>query len=199
MLNTWHVESWESCCWIMRPNFDKVDGAYCFPSACHSYVHDITWATSWENLFLPYANNKGAYQPAHPHSLISAFVIHCLDSIISLVSSPEPLGSLVSHGPCPSVVYHFQRSSSPKPLGLSKPKFIWSLTGMGERKFVHGVWVTWPRWPPCPYIVKTLQKSSSPEPKGHWPCGLVCSIGDGPIIVCSNDDPRLTLTYFTVR
>ena len=36
----------------------------------------------WENLFLLYANNKGADQPAHPRSLISAFVIHCLDSII---------------------------------------------------------------------------------------------------------------------
>ena len=44
------------------------------------------WATSWENLFLPYANNKGADQPAHPRSLISAFVIRCLDSIISVVS-----------------------------------------------------------------------------------------------------------------
>ena len=31
-------------------------------------------ATSWENLLMPYANNKGADQPAHPHSLISAFV-----------------------------------------------------------------------------------------------------------------------------
>ena len=47
------------------------------------------WATSWENLFLPYANNKGADQPAHPHSLISAFVIRCLDSIIPLVSISE--------------------------------------------------------------------------------------------------------------
>ena len=28
-----------------------------------------------------YANNKGA-NPAHPHSLISTFVVHCLDSII---------------------------------------------------------------------------------------------------------------------
>ena len=37
-------------------------------------------------MFLPYANNKGADQPAHPRNLISAFVIHCLDSIISLVS-----------------------------------------------------------------------------------------------------------------
>ena len=31
-------------------------------------------------------NNKGADQPAHPHSLISTFVVHCLDSIIPLVS-----------------------------------------------------------------------------------------------------------------
>ena len=33
-----------------------------------------------------YENNKCADQPAHPHSLISAFVVHCLDSIIPLVS-----------------------------------------------------------------------------------------------------------------
>ena len=33
---------------------------------------------------MPYANNKGADQPAHPRSLISAFVVRCLDSIISL-------------------------------------------------------------------------------------------------------------------
>ena len=50
-----------------------------------SYV----WALSWENLFLPYANNKGADHPAHPRSLISAFVVHCLDSIISLLSIAE--------------------------------------------------------------------------------------------------------------
>ena len=37
-------------------------------------------------LVLPYANNNGADQPAHPRSLISAFVIRCLDSIIPLVS-----------------------------------------------------------------------------------------------------------------
>ena len=33
-----------------------------------------------------YANNKGADQPAHPHSLISAFIVRCLDSVMSLVS-----------------------------------------------------------------------------------------------------------------
>ena len=35
---------------------------------------------------MPYANNKDADQPAHPHSLISVFVIRCLDGIIPLVS-----------------------------------------------------------------------------------------------------------------
>ena len=35
------------------------------------YRH-LLWATSWENLFMPYVNNKGADQPAHPCSLISA-------------------------------------------------------------------------------------------------------------------------------
>ena len=35
---------------------------------------------------MSYANNKGADQPAHPRSLISAFVVHCLDSVMSLVS-----------------------------------------------------------------------------------------------------------------
>ena len=32
---------------------------------------------------------KGADQPAHPRSLISTFVVRCLDSIISLVSISE--------------------------------------------------------------------------------------------------------------
>ena len=38
---------------------------------------------------MPYANKKGADQPAHPRSLISAFVFRCLDSIISLDSIAE--------------------------------------------------------------------------------------------------------------
>ena len=49
-------------------------------------VSENIWATSWENLFLLYANNKGADQPAHSRSLISTFVVRCLDSIIYLVS-----------------------------------------------------------------------------------------------------------------
>ena len=69
----------------------------------------------------------------------------------------------------PLSVHHFQRSSSPNPLGQSKPNFIWSLNGMGERKFIHGV--TWPRWPPHPYsMVKTLQKSGGSRPTAAVLC-----------------------------
>ena len=39
--------------------------------------------------FMSYANNKGADQPAHLRSLMSAFVVRCLDSIISLDSRAE--------------------------------------------------------------------------------------------------------------
>ena len=35
---------------------------------------------------MSYANNKGADQPAHPRSLISAFVVRCLASVMSLAS-----------------------------------------------------------------------------------------------------------------
>ena len=38
---------------------------------------------------MSYANDKGADEPAHPLSLISAFVVRCLDSIISLDSIAE--------------------------------------------------------------------------------------------------------------
>ena len=67
------------------------------PATCRQKGHeevllctrDSYWAMSWENLFMPYANNKGADQPAHPHSLISTFVVRCLDNIISQVSISE--------------------------------------------------------------------------------------------------------------
>ena len=35
---------------------------------------------------MPYAINKSADQPAHSSTLISVFVIRCLDSIIPLIS-----------------------------------------------------------------------------------------------------------------
>ena len=44
---------------------------------------------------------------------------------------------------------------------------------------------------------KNPQKYSSPEPAGRFSRNLVCSIK--PMIVCSNDDRGVTLTYFTAR
>ena len=41
-------------------------------------IFSISWATSWENLFMPYANNKDADKP-----------VRFLDSIIALVSLCE--------------------------------------------------------------------------------------------------------------
>ena len=39
---------------------------------------------------MSYANNNDADQPAHPRSLIRAFVVHrCLDSIIAILSKTE--------------------------------------------------------------------------------------------------------------
>ena len=40
---------------------------------------------------MSYANNKGTDQPANPRSLVSVFVVRCLDSIISLDSIAEIL------------------------------------------------------------------------------------------------------------
>ena len=50
-----------------------------FCSVQHSAF--LKWATPWENLLMPYSNNKSKDQSVHPHSLISIFVIRCLDSI----------------------------------------------------------------------------------------------------------------------
>ena len=39
--------------------------------------------------FKTYANIKGADQPTHLRSLISTFVVHCLDSIIPVLAIAE--------------------------------------------------------------------------------------------------------------
>ena len=51
-------------------------------------AHNI-WGSTRENLSTVFANNKGADQPGHPRSLISAFVIRVLESIISKLATSE--------------------------------------------------------------------------------------------------------------
>ena len=53
------------------------------------YSNDFCLSHIMRKPVLPYANIKGADQPVHPHSLISTFVVRCLDSIIFLVSMSE--------------------------------------------------------------------------------------------------------------
>ena len=56
-----------------------------------------------ENLLSGFANNKGADQSAHSHSLISAFVIGLFESIIIIQTCYEPnftiLASLCTEQP----------------------------------------------------------------------------------------------------
>ena len=49
---------------------------------------------------MPCANNKGADQSAHPRSLISAFVVRCLDSLIPIlaISKVSRLASVSDQG-----------------------------------------------------------------------------------------------------
>ena len=49
-----------------------------FQSQCRVVDHYQNWASTRENLSSGVANNKGADQPVHLHSLISAFVIRIL-------------------------------------------------------------------------------------------------------------------------
>ena len=63
------------------PDQTATPGSLRVYTVCHSFCnfrHIIVWATSWENLFMPYANNRGTDQLEHLHSLISTFVVCCL-------------------------------------------------------------------------------------------------------------------------
>ena len=57
--------------------------------ALNSHFIKIKWASTQENLICGFANNTGADQPAHLHSLISAFVIRFLESIICQLAAGE--------------------------------------------------------------------------------------------------------------
>ena len=60
--------------------------------------------------FIPYANNKGADQPVHLRSLISAFIVRCRDSIIPILAISK-LSRLCSFESClvPTLADRFSR------------------------------------------------------------------------------------------
>ena len=61
-------------------------------SICHidgKHTSWLNWALARENLSSVFVNNKGKDLPAHPRSLISAFVIRVLERIISKLATSE--------------------------------------------------------------------------------------------------------------
>ena len=93
LMRLWHFSSsinsfFKRACaafqWGYMPDFLVGPFVYfhtsCVRTATLARLFIWKWATSWENLLLPYVNNKGVDQPAHPRSRIRAFVVRCLDS-----------------------------------------------------------------------------------------------------------------------
>ena len=78
-------------CWSSS-FFGRGDGhllGKCCPLACQLVLY---MSPIMRKHVLPYANNKCTDQPVHPRSLISAFVVHCLDGnhgIIPLLAISE--------------------------------------------------------------------------------------------------------------
>ena len=55
--------------------------------SCQIYhLLEINGPDHAKTCLISYANNKGADQPAHPRSLISTFVVRCLDSMICILA-----------------------------------------------------------------------------------------------------------------
>ena len=50
------------------------------------FAHTIYWPGHAKTCLMPYANNKGADQPAHPRSLISTFIVRCVDRMIYILA-----------------------------------------------------------------------------------------------------------------
>ena len=88
--NIW-AESWEKwpkCSMVCVPSnmLAQLFRAPDLPLFVRSFLYCSLYEPCHEkNLIMPYANNNGADQPPHPHSLISALVVHCLDSTTPLV------------------------------------------------------------------------------------------------------------------
>ena len=83
----------------------------------------------------------------HINAISAIFIAVKIDNFI-IFSSPGPKAHRYTHAPASVVVVvvvivvvvnHFQTSFPPKPLGKSKPNFMWSHLGKGELKFVKTV------------------------------------------------------------
>ena len=62
---------------------------FIFPTNKSNFLKQLYGLGHAKACLMPYANNKGTDQPAHPCSLINAFVVRCLEGIIPIVSISE--------------------------------------------------------------------------------------------------------------
>ena len=80
----------ESFCWFCQ-EAAELGSSTRFGICCWRTA--LSWGTymsrAMRKHLMSYANNKDADQPAHPRSLISVFVVRCLDSVLSLVSETK--------------------------------------------------------------------------------------------------------------
>ena len=49
----------------------------------------LPWARSGENVSYAICEQQRSDKPVHPRSLISTFVVHCLDSMICILAVPK--------------------------------------------------------------------------------------------------------------
>ena len=118
------------------------------------------------------ANNKGADQPAPPRSLISTFVVRCLDSIIPLVSISET-SSLYLASMAVQVGLSFTWSETPKTgflmTRLNSFLYIWILESgfrgciMPAKKKVKVSW----------NVLENKPKNLLPLLNPHLPSGIL--------------------------
>ena len=90
------------CAFVVRIRQNPLLFAYGKKRFSHDVAHLILWVLTnmltqirrqtcygpghAKMCLMSYANNKGADQSAHPRSLISTFVIRCLDSMICILA-----------------------------------------------------------------------------------------------------------------
>ena len=77
------------------------------------HSHFINEPGHEKTCLMSYANNKGADQPAHSRSLISAFIVRSLDSVICTVSVTK-ISSLVLASVAEQASLSLTRSETPE-------------------------------------------------------------------------------------
>ena len=140
---------------------------------------------------MPYANNKGADQPAHPCSLISTFVIRSLDNITCTsffyIRNFKPLASLYScAGRFESyLVANPEDRFSRDEAHMDRDKRIWYLSPMRAAKVQASLRIRAVS-PEPPLLAHTSiesrgtfrQKARSLAPLNGWACAVkICNDG----------------------